>query len=290
MKLSKPRLPVVALCVLAAVLLGTGVHASSLPTRPGVPQDTAARRAARPDQQPGQRPAAPAAAPESAAARAGQVGSGVGGAAPRTLPTVAESAQAAPISAAEAVRQASQNVATPLYERLISVLGLFVMLFLGWLMSANRKIVQWRVLIFGTLLQVVFAVFILKTALGALIFSKLNDVVIALLGFTVDGAKFLFGNLVYNNVPIGTGIANGNGPMTPTVHMVANTGATFAFSVLPTIIFFSSLMTVMYYFGIMQAVVRGFAWVMQRTMKTSGAETLSAAGNIFLGQIGRAHV
>src|SRR5690606_32809954 len=76
----------------------------------------------------------------------------------------------------------------------------------------------------------------------------------------------------------------GNGPMTPTVGTVAATGAFFAFNVLPTIVFFSSLMTLFYYLGIMQAVVKGVAWVMMRTMKTSGAETLSAAGNIFLGQ------
>jgi concentrative nucleoside transporter, CNT family len=73
--------------------------------------------------------------------------------------------------------------------------------------------------------------------------------------------------------------------MTPnTPGLVARTGAFFAFNVLPTIIFFSSLMTILYHLGVMQIVVKGVAWVMQRTMGTSGAETLSAAGNIFVGQ------
>jgi CNT family concentrative nucleoside transporter len=111
----------------------------------------------------------------------------------------------------------------------------------------------------------------------------MNVVIVALLGFTVDGARFLFGNLVFNSVPVGAG-EPGQGAFTEMPGMVANTGGFFAFNVLPTIIFFSSLMTVLYHLGIMQLAVKGVAWVMQRTMKTSGAETLSAAGNIFVGQ------
>ncbi|MGH7446675.1 MAG: NupC/NupG family nucleoside CNT transporter, partial [Longimicrobiales bacterium] len=109
------------------------------------------------------------------------------------------------------------------------------------------------------------------------------NVIVSLLGFTETGARFLFGNLVVNNVPVGAG-EPGNGPIAPIAGTVAATGAYFAFNVLPTIVFFASLMTMLYYLGIMQAVVKGMAWVMMRTMKTSGAETLSAAGNIFLGQ------
>ncbi|MGD8279179.1 MAG: nucleoside transporter C-terminal domain-containing protein, partial [Gemmatimonadota bacterium] len=142
----------------------------------------------------------------------------------------------------------------------------------------------WRVVLWGTTLQFAFALFILRTPLGEQIFSAASDVVVALLGFTVEGAKFIFGDLVWNNVPVGAGEAGTNVPMVPTAGTVAQTGAYFAFNVLPTIIFFSSLMTVLYYLGIMQKLVKGMAWVMMRTMRTSGAETLSAAGNIFLGQ------
>ena len=169
------------------------------------------------------------------------------------------------------------DVDVPFHQRLLSILGMIAMLALAWAMSVDRKTIQWRVVIWGMGLQLVFALFILKTPIGAAIFAGLNDVILALLGFTNDGAAFLFGNLVTNTVPV-------TDPGGGAAQYVAQTGASFAFSVLPTIIFFSSLMTVLYHLGIMQAAVKGMAWVMMRTMKTSGAETLSAAGNIFVGQ------
>src|SRR6266498_338067 len=104
-------------------------------------------------------------------------------------------------------------------------------------------------------------------------FAFANYVIKSLLSFQEQGARFVFGNLVQNEVPLGGGVTG-----------VAQTGAFFAFNVLPTIIFFSSLMTVLYYLNVMQWIVKGIAWVMQKTLRTSGAETLSAAGNIFLGQ------
>ncbi len=168
-------------------------------------------------------------------------------------------------------------------ERARSLAGLLLLGFVAWGLSLNRRHVHWRIVLWGMALQLVFALFILKTPAGAMIFNTVNEVVVALLGFTVDGARFIFGDLVYNHVPVGEGVP-GNAPMTPSPGMVAQTGAFFAFNVLPTIIFFSSLMTVLYHIGLMQMVVRGAAWVMQRTMRTSGAETLSAAGNIFVGQ------
>jgi CNT family concentrative nucleoside transporter len=137
--------------------------------------------------------------------------------------------------------------------------------------------------IWGISLQILFAFFILRTSIGADFFDVINTVVIALLGFTVDGASFIFGNLVYENVPVGSGPV-GQGEFSEMPGQVANTGAFFAFNVLPTIIFFSSLMTVLYHLGIMQLAVKGVAFVMQRTMRTSGAETMCAAGNIFVGQ------
>ena len=169
------------------------------------------------------------------------------------------------------------DIDVPLHQRLLSIFGMVAMLVLAWAISVDRRVVQWRVVLWGMGLQLVFALFILKTPVGAAIFAGLNDVILALLGFTNDGAAFLFGNLVTNTVPV-------TEPGGGAARYVAQTGASFAFSVLPTIIFFSSLMTVLYHIGIMQLAVRGMAWVMMRTMKTSGAETLSAAGNIFVGQ------
>ncbi len=187
-------------------------------------------------------------------------------------------------TAGDAVRQAREEVDTPWYARLISFLGLIVMLGLAWLLSVDRRVVPWRLIAWGVGLQFIFALLILRTAAGEAVFGWINQIIVALLGFTIEGARFLFANLVWNNVPVGAGEALGNAPIEQTIGMVAQTGASFAFNVLPTIIFFSSLMTVLYYLGIMQAIVKGMAWIMMRTLGTSGAETLSAAGNIFVGQ------
>lgn len=186
-------------------------------------------------------------------------------------------------TAAQAVQAAHDAVETDLSARMLSLVGMFALLLIGWALSYDRKAVPWRVITYGIGLQLVFAIIILKTPAGQAFFTWINTVVVALLGFTVDGARFLFGDLVFNNVPIGPGTP-GNSPIAETTGEVARTGAFFAFNVLPTIIFFSSLMTVLYYLGFMQKIVKGFAWIMMRTMKTSGAETLSAAGNIFVGQ------
>ncbi|MDH3205337.1 MAG: NupC/NupG family nucleoside CNT transporter [Gemmatimonadota bacterium] len=174
------------------------------------------------------------------------------------------------------------SLGTPLLPRLRSLLGLFALTLLAWAMSVHRERIDWRVVVWGLSLQLIFAILILRTPVGEGVFFAMNGVVVALLGFTLDGARFIFGNLVLDTVPVGTGTV-GQGDFTAIPGQVASTGAFFAFNVLPTIIFFSSLMTVLYYLGIMQLLVKGFAWIMQRTMKTSGAETLSAAGNIFVG-------
>jgi CNT family concentrative nucleoside transporter len=178
------------------------------------------------------------------------------------------------------LRQLRDDIATPWHARLVSVLGLGTMILLAWLMSANRRLVPWRLVAWGIGLQFAFALIILRTPVGAAVFDGINTVIVGLLGYTQEGASFLFGNLVSNAVPVTTeaGAAAGD-PV-----LVAQTGAFFAFNVLPTIIFFSSLMTILYHLGVMQRLVRGVAWVMMRTMRTSGAETLSAAGNIFMGQ------
>lgn len=178
------------------------------------------------------------------------------------------------------LRDLREDAATPWQARIVSLLGLGTMIFLAWTMSANRKLVPWRLVAWGLGLQFIFALFILRTPVGAVIFDGINGVIVGLLGYTQEGASFLFGNLAGNSVPVTT---EAGAPAGETA-LVAQTGAFFAFNVLPTIIFFSSLMTVLYHLGVMQRLVRGVAWVMMRTMKTSGAETLSAAGNIFMGQ------
>ncbi len=158
-------------------------------------------------------------------------------------------------------------------ERLLGIVGVATMIGIAYLMSNNRKKINWRMVGAGVGLQFVLGVLVLKTPVGRGLFMFANKVVIGLLGFQEQGARFLFGNLVDNNIPLGGGAQGW-----------AAAGASFAFNVLPTIIFFSSLMTVLYYLNVMQWVVKGMAWVMQKTLKTSGAETLSAAGNIFMGQ------
>jgi len=178
------------------------------------------------------------------------------------------------------LREFRDELTTPWYSRLISLLGLGTMILIAWLMSANKKAVPWRLVLWGVGLQFAFGIFILRTPIGASIFEGINTVIVGLLDFTQEGAHFLFGNLVGNEVPVTTETGASVGDPA----LVAQTGAFFAFNVLPTIIFFSALMTVLYHLGIMQLLVRGMAWVMMRTLRTSGAETLSAAGNIFVGQ------
>lgn len=143
-------------------------------------------------------------------------------------------------------------------ERLISLLGLVVMMGLAWAMSEHKKQVSFRVVWGGLLLQLVLAVFILKTSIGAAIFQTIGDFFTATLGFVDAGTSLVFGEEYLHHF--------------------------FAFKVLPTIIFFSSLMSILYYLGIIQKVVEAFAYVMQRTLGTSGSETLAAAANIFVGQ------
>jgi len=171
-------------------------------------------------------------------------------------------------------------------DRILSSVGLLVMLGLAFLLSKAKKMIKWRPIIIGISLQFIFALLILKTAPGQWIFQKLTNAVNILLGFTEEGARFVFGNLVVNNIPVGTPLGDVNmGPIIPDATTVyANTGAFFAFNVLPTIIFFSSLMSILYHIGLMQWIVKGMAMIMHKTMKTSGAESLSAAANIFVGQ------
>ena len=184
-------------------------------------------------------------------------------------------------TAAERLAAAQAGLDTPLASRLVGLIGIATMLGLAVLLSYDRKKIDWRLVGSGLALQALFGVIVLKTGPGKVVFNAIGRAITGLLGFQEQGARFVFGNLVQSNVPVGV---PGPAGLETTAGFVANTGAFFAFNVLPTIIFFSALMSVLYYLGIMQVVVKGIAWVMQKTLRTSGAETLSAAGNIFLGQ------
>jgi CNT family concentrative nucleoside transporter len=179
-------------------------------------------------------------------------------------------------------RLKAQGLGLSLADRATGLLGLAVLLFLAWLLSYDRRRIPWRLVFTGLALQAAFGILVLKTTPGRWFFEGVGEVVNGLLGFTAQGAQFLFGNLIGSNIPVGT--LRSDGTLDSSAGLVASAGALFAFGVLPTIIFFSSLMSVLYHLGIMQQVVKALAWVMQRTLHTSGAETLSASGNIFLGQ------
>ena len=194
-------------------------------------------------------------------------------------------AAAVPLVVAEPAQTGRLSSSAPPgpFTRYRGILGLFVLTGIAWALSSNRRLVQWRVVLWGLGLQIAFALLILRTPLGTAVFSTANDLILAVVGFTEEGARFLFGNLVRNEVPVGL-LEPSGGEFAAEGRRVARTGAFVAFNVLPTIIFFASLMTVLYHLGVMQRVVGGIAWVMRRTMKTSGAETLTVAGNIFIGQ------
>ena len=151
-------------------------------------------------------------------------------------------------------------------ERGISLLGLGVFIGLAWLMSADRRRISLRVVVGGLLLQFAFAALTLKTDAGRAFFVSAGDAFNGLMAFVRQGTDFTFGI--------------NNPQLAPRETLLT----TVAFGVLPSIIFFSSLMSILYYLGVMQKIVWLMAVGMQRTMGTSGAESLSAAANIFVGQ------
>jgi CNT family concentrative nucleoside transporter len=186
----------------------------------------------------------------------------------------------------QGIADTQQGIETPLLERLVGVIGIGTMILIAYALSNNRRKINWRLVATGVGLQAVFGVLVLKTRVGRVLFDGANTVFVRLLDFTREGAAFIFGNLARgDNVPVGLPGAGdpAYSQITPG-ELWAYVGSSFAFAVLPTIIFFSSLMSVLYYLGVMQWIVRGLAWVIQRLLGTSGAETLSATGNIFVGQ------
>lgn len=151
-------------------------------------------------------------------------------------------------------------------ERLFSLLGIPILIFLAWLiLSTDRRHFPWRVVLWGVGLQFAFAFLILWTPWGRAAFEWLGAFTTTFLSFSNAGAEFLFGNIVKPEYQ-------------------KTFGFQFAFAILPTIIFVGAVTSIAYHLGILQRIVRGVAWVMTKTMGTSGAESLSTAVNIFVGQ------
>jgi len=148
----------------------------------------------------------------------------------------------------------------------ISGLGIVILLIIAWLFSPQKRLINWRLIGWGIALQMVFAVFIFYIPAGSKLFVVLNDVVVKILDSATAGAEFVFGPLA---IPPGSG--------------EKSIGSILAFQSFPTIIFFSALMAILYYFNIIPWIIRGFAYVFTKLMRISGAESLSAASNIFVG-------
>ena len=154
--------------------------------------------------------------------------------------------------------------------RLVSLCGIAVMLALCFAFSRNRRAISWRLVRMGLLLQAVLGFTFLYWDAGNAALQGFGDSVNAFLSLSQGGAEFVFGSLA-KGADVGTVFGPKNAFL-------------FAFQVLPTLIFFASLMAVLYHLGIMQLVVRGMAWVMVRFLGTSGSESLSACADVFVGQ------
>jgi CNT family concentrative nucleoside transporter len=153
---------------------------------------------------------------------------------------------------------------------LVSFAGIFVLLGVAWLLSAEKKNMNWRVIFWGVGLQLLIGLFIFRVPAGAQVFRVVNDVVIKILDSASAGAQFVFGRLA---IPPGQESETGEKSL----------GFILAFQGFPTIIFFSALIAILYYFKIMPLIIRAFAYVFTRLMRVSGAESLVTASNIFVG-------
>ncbi|MCD4692592.1 MAG: NupC/NupG family nucleoside CNT transporter [Calditrichales bacterium] len=154
---------------------------------------------------------------------------------------------------------------------MFGIFGLSVLLGIAFLFSNNKRKINLRLVFTGLGLQLLFAVFVLMTPWGAIVFDAVARFFVIIISFTFDGASFVFGEVLSKQD-------------VSSKFFGSRYGFIFAFQVLPTIIFFSSLMSVLYHLGIMQKIVQGLAWVMAKAMNVSGAESLSVAANVFIGQ------
>ncbi len=143
------------------------------------------------------------------------------------------------------------------------ILGMSVLILIAFAFSSNRKAINWKTVGIGLALQLIIAIGVLKIPIIQALFEKIGEIFVEILEFTRAGAKFLFEGLVVD---------------------MDTFGFIFAFQVLPTIIFFSALTSVLFYLGLIQKVVKALAWLLTKFLGISGAESLSVAGNIFLGQ------
>ncbi len=172
-------------------------------------------------------------------------------------------------------------------ENIVSLLGVAVLIALAWVLSNNHRRFPFRVVAWGLALQLTFALILLRTGWGHAVFDWARGAVVRLLSFTDPGAEFVFGPLFRTSpdfvAHLGSGATWWQG-VDPATGQPVTLGLIFAIHVLPIIIFFCSLMAVLYHLGVMQRLIQGIAWIMQRTMRTGGAETLSVAANIFVGQ------
>lgn len=144
------------------------------------------------------------------------------------------------------------------------ILGVCFLIALAWVFSTNRKKINWKLVFIGLGLQILLAISFLHIPTITTFFEGVGGVFIQILGFTEEGVVFL----------LGPSLGKSSG----------NMGFVFAFHVLPTIVFFSAFTSLLYYFGILQRIVYSIAWVMKKTMRLSGAESLAAAANVFIGQ------
>ncbi|MBB5338099.1 NupC/NupG family nucleoside CNT transporter [Tunturiibacter gelidoferens] len=147
-------------------------------------------------------------------------------------------------------------------SRFTGLLGLITFLGLAYAFSTNRRAIRWRTVVWGLSLQIVFAFLVIKWNAGQAILRNISNVITSLLAHSVDGSSLVFGQLGIPGRPF----------------------AVLAFAVLPTIIFVSAFFAIMYHIGLMQHIIRIVAWIMQRTMGTSGAESTNVAASIFMGQ------
>jgi len=154
-------------------------------------------------------------------------------------------------------------VSTPITTRMTGLIGIVMILGIGYALSSNRKAIRWQTVAWGLGLQVLFAIFVLRIPFGRELFRTLGAFVTSVLHYSYVGSEFVFGELGKPN---------------------SSLGVIFAFQILPAIIFVSALFAIMYYLGVMQLVVRAFAVVMAKIMRASGAESLDVAASIFMGQ------
>ncbi|MGC9224751.1 MAG: NupC/NupG family nucleoside CNT transporter [Terracidiphilus sp.] len=162
--------------------------------------------------------------------------------------------------------------------RFTGVLGVLAVLGAAWLFSTDRRRIRWRTIFWGIGLQVTFAFLVLRFSFGQETMNWAGGVVTQMLSATFAGTKVLFGELgLPNSGAFGDLLARAPGH-------TANQGAIFAFQVLPTIIFISAFFAVLYHIGVMQRIIRAMAWIMLKTMRISGAESMNVAASIFMGQ------